>query len=32
LCDWLQLNEAADLAAQLPTLLRGAYCEQWRPL
>jgi uncharacterized protein (DUF2267 family) len=29
--DWLQLNEAADLAAQLPTLLRGAYSEQWRP-
>jgi uncharacterized protein (DUF2267 family) len=29
--DWLQLNEAADLAAQLPTLLRGAYYEQWRP-
>ena len=22
--DWLQLGEAADLAAQLPTLLRGA--------
>lgn len=29
--DWLQLNEAADLAAQLPTLLRGAYYERWRP-
>jgi len=29
--DWLQLNEAADFAAQLPTLLRGAYYEQWRP-
>jgi uncharacterized protein (DUF2267 family) len=29
--DWLQHNEAADLAAQLPTLLRGAYYEQWRP-
>ena len=27
----LQLNEAPDLAAQLPTLLRGAYYEQWRP-
>jgi len=27
----LQLNEMADLAAQLPTLLRGAYYEQWRP-
>jgi uncharacterized protein (DUF2267 family) len=29
--DWLQHNEAADLAAQLPELLRGAYYEQWRP-
>ena len=29
--DWLQLNEAADFAAQLPTLLRVAYYEQWRP-
>jgi uncharacterized protein (DUF2267 family) len=29
--DRLQLNEAADLAAQLPTLLRGVYYEQWRP-
>jgi uncharacterized protein (DUF2267 family) len=29
--DWLQLNEAVDFAAQLPTLLRGAYYEQWRP-
>jgi uncharacterized protein (DUF2267 family) len=29
--DRLQLHEAADLAAQLPTLLRGAYYEQWRP-
>jgi uncharacterized protein (DUF2267 family) len=29
--DWLQVGEAADLAAQLPTLLRGAYYEQWRP-
>jgi uncharacterized protein (DUF2267 family) len=29
--DWLPLSEAADLAAQLPTLLRGAYYEQWRP-
>ncbi|HET9535521.1 MAG TPA: DUF2267 domain-containing protein [Mesorhizobium sp.] len=29
--DWLPLNEMADLAAQLPTLLRGAYYEQWRP-
>ena len=29
--DWLPLNESADFAAQLPTLLRGAYYEQWRP-
>lgn len=29
--DRLQLNEAADLAAQLPTLLRGVYYEAWRP-
>ena len=29
--DWLPLNEGADLAAQLPGLLRGAYYEQWRP-
>ena len=29
--DWLQLNEMADLGAQLPSLLRGAYYEQWRP-
>lgn len=29
--DWLQLNEAADLGAQLPTLVRGIYYEQWRP-
>jgi uncharacterized protein (DUF2267 family) len=29
--DWLQVSEAADLAAQLPGLLRGAYYEQWRP-
>ena len=29
--DWLQTSEAADLAAQLPGLLRGAYYEQWRP-
>jgi uncharacterized protein (DUF2267 family) len=29
--DWLRPAEAADLAAQLPTLLRGAYYEQWRP-
>ena len=29
--DSLQLNEAVDLAAQMPTLLRGAYYEGWRP-
>jgi uncharacterized protein (DUF2267 family) len=29
--DCLQTNEAVDLAAQLPELLRGAYYEQWRP-
>jgi uncharacterized protein (DUF2267 family) len=29
--DWLQHDESADLAAQLPTLLRGVYYEQWRP-
>ena len=29
--DWLPLNEAVDLGAQLPELLRGAYYEQWRP-
>jgi uncharacterized protein (DUF2267 family) len=29
--DWLPPNEAVDLGAQLPALLRGAYYEQWRP-
>jgi uncharacterized protein (DUF2267 family) len=29
--DWLSANEAADLGAQLPTLLRGVYYEHWRP-
>ncbi|MCC6947381.1 MAG: DUF2267 domain-containing protein [Bradyrhizobiaceae bacterium] len=29
--DWLPVNEAADLAAQLPTLVRGIYYDQWRP-
>jgi uncharacterized protein (DUF2267 family) len=29
--DSLQVEEAADLGAQLPGLLRGAYYEQWRP-
>jgi uncharacterized protein (DUF2267 family) len=29
--DWLQVNESADFAAQMPALLRGVYYEQWRP-
>jgi uncharacterized protein (DUF2267 family) len=29
--DWLPVNEAANLAAQLPELLRGVYYEHWRP-
>ena len=29
--DSLQINEAVDVGAQLPGLLRGAYYEQWRP-
>jgi uncharacterized protein (DUF2267 family) len=29
--DSLRVEEAADLGAQLPGLLRGAYYEQWRP-
>lgn len=29
--DWLTLDEAADLAAQLPVLLRGIYYEGWDP-
>jgi uncharacterized protein (DUF2267 family) len=29
--DWLPVNEAADLAAQLPNLLRGVFYEHWRP-
>lgn len=29
--DCLPLNESADFAAQLPTLLRGMYYSQWRP-
>ena len=29
--DWLQVEDAAHLGAQLPTLLRGVYYEHWRP-
>lgn len=29
--DWLRVEEAAGLAAQLPELLRGVYYEHWRP-
>jgi uncharacterized protein (DUF2267 family) len=29
--DWLQVNDAMHLGAQLPTLLRGVYYEDWRP-
>ena len=29
--DWFQLEEIAHFGAQLPTLLRGAYYEHWRP-
>jgi len=29
--DHLQVNEAADLGAQLPILVRGLYYEQWQP-
>jgi uncharacterized protein (DUF2267 family) len=29
--DWLQVNDSAHFAAQLPELLRGVYYEQWRP-
>lgn len=29
--DRLQMNEAVDLAAQLPTFIRGNYFEGWQP-
>lgn len=29
--DWLLVDDAAHLGAQLPTLLRGVYYEHWRP-
>jgi uncharacterized protein (DUF2267 family) len=29
--DWLPVNDAVHLAAQLPALLRGVYYEHWRP-
>ncbi len=29
--DWLPVNEAVGLGAQLPALLRGVYYEHWRP-
>jgi len=29
--DWLPVNEAVDLGAELPALLRGVYYEHWRP-
>ena len=29
--DWLPINEAVDLGAQFPELLRGVYYEHWRP-
>ncbi|MGO9847315.1 MAG: DUF2267 domain-containing protein [Methylocella sp.] len=30
--DWLSVNEAVGLGAQLPALLRGVYYEHWRPV
>ncbi len=29
--DWMTVDEAADLAAQLPLLVRGIYYEGWNP-
>jgi uncharacterized protein (DUF2267 family) len=29
--DWLPIDEGANLSAQLPTLLRGVFYDQWRP-
>ncbi len=29
--DRITVNEAADFAAQLPTIVRGLYFEEWHP-